>query len=405
MKFSLFLLLLNLFLLTSCNAQTKQKTTQPVLTNEAETHTQNILPGATQTHLYVDRLKNLRIGVVANQTSMVYQTHLIDTLLSRGLNIVKVYTPEHGFRGQADAGERIQSEIDSRTGLPIISLYGERRKPAAVDLHGIDYMIIDLQDVGTRFYTYISTMSLVMEACAEQNIPVLVLDRPNPNGFYIDGPVLQKKHSSFVGMHPIPVVHGLTMAEYANMVNGEGWLKNGIVCELQWVLCEGYDHKSMYALPVKPSPNLPDMESILLYPTLCFFEGTKVSVGRGTPNPFTIIGYPGNTQGTYTFTPVSTPGASNPPYKDQVCYGYNLRDSASLKVPSLRLQWLIKMYSEADDKSDFFNAFFTKLAGTEDLRKQIEMGTDEKTIRKSWESDLQNYKVKRKKYLLYTDFE
>lgn len=366
-----------------------------------------IKPAAERTHKYFHDLKGERkVAVVANQTSLITHTHLVDSMLNAGINVVKVFTPEHGFRGSADAGAMVNDETDEKTGLQIVSLYGNHKKPTADDLKDIDLVVFDLQDVGARFYTYISTMTLVMEACAEQNIPLLILDRPNPNGFYVDGPILEPKHQSFIGMHPIPVVHGMTMAEYANMVNEEGWLSNGVKCDLDWIECAGYNHRSHYNLPVKPSPNLPDMNSVLLYPSICFFEGTRVSVGRGTEIPFSVIGYPDYTDKSYSFTPLSRPGAMNPPYKDQLCYGRDFRDSvpALKENPGLRLQWLIDMYQADTNKTTFFTSFFTKLAGTETLRKQIEAGMDELAIKQTWQTDLLKFKELRSKYLLYKDF-
>ncbi len=367
----------------------------------------DIKPAAERTDKYFHQLnKGQKVAVVANQTSMIGKTHLVDSLIHSGVKVVKVFTPEHGFRGLADAGALIANETDKATGLPIISLYGNHKKPTPEDLKEVDIVLFDLQDVGARFYTYISTLTYVMEACAEQKIPVLILDRPNPNGFYVDGPILETQYQSFVGMHPVPVVHGLTMAEYARMVNGEGWLKNAVKCDLRWIECAGYDHNSFYELPVKPSPNLPDIESVLLYPSLCFFEGTRVSVGRGTEYPFSVIGHPLFKGGNYTFTPTARPGAMNPPYKNQKCYGYNLRDSASviMEHPGIRLHWLIEMYKADHDKSTFFIPFFNKLAGTEKLKNQIESGMDEAAIKASWEDDLAQYKKRRSKYLLYPDF-
>lgn len=366
-----------------------------------------IKPAAERTHKYFHNLKGEKsIAVVANQTSMIKNTHLVDSMLNAGINIVKVFTPEHGFRGSADAGALIDDETDVKTGLPIISLYGNHKKPTADDLKEIDVVVIDLQDVGARFYTYISTMTLVMEACAEQGIPMLILDRPNPNGFYVDGPILETRHKSFIGMHSVPVVHGMTMAEYAYMVNEEGWLENAVKCDLDWIECSGYNHHSFYNLPVKPSPNLPDMNSVILYPSLCFFEGTRVSVGRGTEMPFSVIGYPDYANKSFSYTPVSRTGAMNPPYKDQLCFGKDYRDSVpSLKEnPGLRLQWLIDMYQADSSKSTFFTSFFTKLAGTETLRKQIEAGMDEFSIKQTWEAELLTFKEIRSKYLLYKDF-
>lgn len=365
-----------------------------------------IIAGAERTNIYFSKLHNKRVGVVANQTSLIASTHLVDSLLSAGIKVTKVYTPEHGFRGVADAGEHVSGETDQKTGLRIISLYGNRKKPLPADLQGIDIMVFDLQDVGTRFYTYISTLTLVMEACAENSIPLIILDRPNPNGFFVDGPTLETKYKSFVGMHNIPIVHGLTMAEYGYMVNEEGWLSKGIKCNVEFVKCSGYDHSKLYTPPVKPSPNLPDIESILLYPSLCLFEGTRVSVGRGTDYPFSVIGHPNFKGGNYSFTPKSRQGATNPPFKDQKCYGYILRDSANALVekPGLRLHWLIEMYNADNDKPTFFNSFFSKLAGNELLQKQIESGMSELEIKKSWETDLTKFRNLRKMYLLYKDF-
>lgn len=366
-----------------------------------------IKPGAERTRQYFHRLEGKKIGIVANQTSLIEGVHLVDSLLAMGFRVVKVYTPEHGFRGKAEAGELLDNEIDTKTGLPLISLYGDHRKPLPEDLEGIELMIFDLQDVGARFYTYISTLTLVMESCAENGIPLLVLDRPNPNGFYIDGPVLNPKYKSFIGMHSIPVVHGMTMAEYARMVNGEMWLKDSLQCELDWVEISGYNHKKRYNLPVRPSPNLPDMESIYLYPSLCFFEGTIVSVGRGTDYPFSIIGFPDYQQGPYRFTPESRPGASlKPPYLGVECTGYILRDRVSelKRNPGLRLEWLILMYQQYPDKDKFFTNFFEKLAGTDQLKKQIEAGLTEEEIKASWQEGLEAFQLIREKYLLYHDF-
>jgi uncharacterized protein YbbC (DUF1343 family) len=328
-------------------------------------------------------------------------------LLSAGIQVVKVFSPEHGFRGQAEAGEPVGNNIDAKTGLALISLYGDHRKPTPQDMEGLDLMLFDLQDVGARFYTYISTLTLVMEACAENKVPLLVLDRPNPNGFYIDGPLLEPEFTSFVGLHPVPVVHGMTMAEYARMVNREGWLKNGIQCDLDWVEVSGYNHRKLYRLPVRPSPNLPDMESVYLYPSLCLFEGTIVSVGRGTDNPFSVIGYPGFENGDYRFTPESRVGASmNPIYKGLECSGFYLRGEIPDLVndPGIRLKWLIMMYNSYPDKTKFFTSFFNKLAGTGKLRQQIEAGLSEEEIKATWQDDLERFQKIRHKYLLYHDF-
>lgn len=413
MRLSRLSLLVASLMFVSCSQQRRLQKQQPDAVHLSKERPavvafeQDIRPAAERTRHYFSKLENKRVGVVANQTSLIGQTHLVDSLISSGINIVRVFTPEHGFRGQAEAGEHVDSNIDEKTGLPLISLYGDHRKPVAEDLEGIDLILFDLQDVGARFYTYISTLTLVMEACAENRVPLLVLDRPNPNGFFIDGPVLEPGFSSFVGMHPVPVVHGMTMAEYARMVNGEQWLKDSVRCDLDWVGNSGYTHRKLYPLPVRPSPNLPDMESVYLYPSLCFFEGTIVSVGRGTDFPFSIIGFPGYTAGDFTFTPGSRPGASlNPLYKDIECSGLNLRAEAALlqQNPGIRLKWLIEMYHSYPDKDRFFTSFFSKLAGTDQLRRQIEAGLSEDEIRASWQQGLSDFQKIRHQYLLYHDF-
>lgn len=364
--------------------------------------------GADQTELYMPLLKGKKIGMVVNPTSLIFKTHLVDSLLSSGIKIKCVFAPEHGFRGDAEAGGAIENSLDEKTKLPIISLYGKNQKPTPENLKGIDYVVFDIQDVGTRFYTYISTLEFVMDACAENNIKLIVLDRPNPNGFYIDGPVLDKKFQSFVGRQAIPVVHGLTIGEYAKMLNGEGWLESKKKCSLTVIPCYNYNHHSFYNLPVNPSPNLPNMNAIYLYPSLCFFEGTVVSVGRGTNKPFQIIGIPDSTIKGYSFTPVKIPKvAENPPYANIKCYGMDLTKSAFgfRTSKQLELKWLIGFYNNSSDKSKYFNSFFDKLAGNDILRKQIEANVNESDIRNSWKADLDKYKTIRKKYLLYGDFE
>lgn len=365
--------------------------------------------GAERTELYFNsRLKGKSIAIVANQTSMVAGTHLVDTLIGAGFKIQKVFAPEHGFRGEAEAGAVIKNGLDTKTGLPVISLYGKKKKPDVSDLQGIDLVIFDIQDVGARFYTYISSLAYIMEACAEQDIELLVLDRPNPHGFYVDGPVLEPGFTSFVGMHRIPIVHGMTMAEYARMLNGEAWLKNGIQCRLDWVEVQGYTHQSRYRLPVRPSPNLPDMKAVYLYPSLCLFEGTVVSVGRGTEKPFRIIGHPSYKADEISFTPLPVKGVSeNPPFKGLECKGLDLSDFATdiEKDGRLRLNWLIEMYQALGQGNKFFDVFFDKLAGNSKLREQIESGKSELQIRESWGEDLVKFKSIRKKYLLYPDFE
>ncbi|HSP83776.1 MAG TPA: DUF1343 domain-containing protein [Gillisia sp.] len=348
------------------------------------------------------------MGLVGNQSSVVFKTneeasytHLVDSLLSRDINLVKVFAPEHGFRGTADAGETIKDGKDSSTGLPVISLYGDNKKPKAEQLKDLDLVIFDLQDVGTRFYTYISSLHYVMEACAENNIPLLVLDRPNPNGHYIDGPLLETEHTSFVGMHPIPVVHGLTMGEYAKMINGEKWLKNGIQCELEVISMQNYDHQSRYSLPIKPSPNLPNDQAINLYPSLCFFEGTNVNEGRGTPNQFQVFGSPflDKNYFDYSYTPVSMEGAKSPKHLNTLCFGRDLTQHPRLE--RINLAWLIEAHENTADKSKFFNSFFTKLAGTTQLQKQIEAGLSEEEIRETWTKGIKDFSEKREQYLLY----
>ncbi|WMJ74446.1 DUF1343 domain-containing protein [Cytophagaceae bacterium ABcell3] len=360
--------------------------------------------GAEQIDAYLPHLKNKNVALAVNHTSMVGQTHLADTLIELGVNVKTIFSPEHGFRGTADAGELINNEKDAKTGLPVISLYGKNKKPSKEHLEGIDIVVFDLQDVGARFYTYISTMHYIMEACAELNKEVLILDRPNPNGHYVDGPVLQPEHKSFVGIHPIPVVHGLTVGELAMMINGEGWLANGVRPETKIITVKNYTHSTPYSLPIKPSPNLPNDLSIKLYPSLCFFEGTPISVGRGTDAPFQIAGAPNSAFGNFTFTPVSMEGAAkNPMFENKKCYG---RDFRTEKVKEgLNLEYLIYFYNKSDNKEKFFNSFFEKLAGTSKLRKQITEGWSEEKIKESWKEELEDYKTIRKKYLLYPDFE
>jgi uncharacterized protein YbbC (DUF1343 family) len=363
------------------------------------------VPAAHLTAKYLPELKGKTIGIVANQTSTVGGTHLVDTLLALGIKVKAVFAPEHGFRGDADAGAKVRDAKDTRTGLPIISLYGKNMKPSKAQLSGIDMVVFDIQDVGARFYTYISTMSYMMEACAEQGIPFMVLDRPNPNGHYVDGPILDTAFRSFVGMHPVPVVHGMTMAEYARMVNGEGWMKNGVKCDLRTIAMEGYERSMAYVLPEKPSPNLPNMRSVYLYPSICFFEGTVVSEGRGTPFPFQLFGHPELTMGDTTFTPVATAGASSPKLKGEQCRGVSL---ASLPADSVRtmgrlqLGLLMSAYKAFPEKGRFFNMkFFDLLAGSSKLRNQIIAGFTEEQIREGWQDGLEQFMHLRRKYLLY----
>ncbi|MBQ8222644.1 MAG: DUF1343 domain-containing protein [Bacteroidales bacterium] len=366
---------------------------------------EDAIVGASRLELYLSDLQNKNVGVVANQTSIFNNTHLIDTLLSEGVVIKKIFTPEHGFRGSADEGAVVNNSIDEKTQLPIISLYGNNKKPNSTQLEDIDILLFDLQDVGTRFYTYISTMTYIMEAAAENNIPVIVLDRPNPNGFYIDGPVLEKENTSFVGLHQVPVVYGLTIGEYALMVNGEYWLKDSLQCDLKVVPLGNYDRKSIYRLTVKPSPNLPNWESVYLYPSLCFFEGTIVSVGRGTETPFQVYGHP-DMNDDFSFTPRQAESRKEPLLCNKECFGENLLDYAhnfKNNEKELNLTWIINAYNQLKDNEKFFNNFFIKLAGTDNLRKQIIEGLSEDEIRASWKEDLEKYKKIRVKYLLYKD--
>ena len=360
--------------------------------------------GAQDTDNYLHLLEGKSVGVVANQTSLIGDTHLVDSLVSLGVNVKRIFTPEHGFRGAADAGAKVTNGKDEKTGIEIASLYSKTKKPTDEMLRDIDIMLFDLQDVGVRFYTYISTLTYVMEACAENDIRVVVLDCPNPNGFYIDGPVLKPENKSFVGMHPVPVVYGMTIGEYGKMVNGEGWLKNGIHCELTVVGVPGYDRNAIYELPVKPSPNLPNWESVYLYPSLCLFEGTIVSVGRGTEKPFQIFGHP-ELRGDYTFTPQSMEGASKPMFEGEKCRGLDLTEFAhdyANNTPQLHLEWLIDAYQQLTGKNYlFFKKYFNNLAGDNILIQQIENGKSAEGIRASWVPDLEKFKAIREKYLIY----
>lgn len=367
------------------------------------------ITGAAQPEQYLSLLQNKKVGLVVNQTSMVGKQHLVDFLLSKKIKVVAIFAPEHGFRGDHSAGEKVKSSIDPKTKLPVFSLYGAYKKPNEEQLKQVDILVFDIQDVGARFYTYISTLHYVMEACAEQHKPLLVLDRPNPNGFYVDGPILDTAYRSFVGMHPVPVVHGCTIAEYARMINGEGWLKNKMTCDLTVVKMKNYTHQTAYTLPVKPSPNLPNMSSIYLYPSLCFFEGTPYSVGRGTDKPFERVGKPGCTIGDDSFTPVNMPGvAEHPPHEGKLCRGFLLSSYGNNLAPyqgKINLFWIIELYKNDTQQAAFFTPFFDKLAGTDMLRKQIIAGKTEEEIRKSWEPGLKKYKNMRRKYLLYSVLE
>lgn len=384
----------------------------------------SVIVGANQTEFYIPLLKGKRVGVVANQTSVIFKLdtealegtnlevlssrtsdnnymHVVDSLLSLNINITKVFSPEHGFRGKADAGELVEDGVDTKTKLPIVSLHGKNKKPTKAQLEGLDIVVFDIQDVGVRFYTYISTLHHVMEACSEQNIPVLILDRPNPNGHYVDGPTLKSEHSSFLGMHPIPLVHGMTIGEYAKMINGEKWLAGDLQCDITVIPVKHYTHDTFYSLPIRPSPNLPNDQAIKLYPSLGLFEGTTINAGRGTEFQFQRYGAPylDKTVLSFEYTPVPNFGAKHPKHKNTLCYGEDLRDAT---VEGMTLKWVISAYNNATDKSLMFNTKnFTTHAGTELLQQQIEQGLTEAEIKATWQEDLEAFKKIRAKYLIY----
>ena len=358
---------------------------------------QKLVLGADRTNAYLDHLQNKKVGVVGNQTSMIANTHLVDSLLNLGIDIITVFSPEHGFRGKADAGAIIGDGIDSKTGIPIISLYGKNKKPKNEQLQGIDILVFDIQDVGVRFYTYISTLHYVMEAAAESNIKVIVLDRPNPNGHYVDGPILDTTFCSFVGMHPIPIVHGMTIGEYAKMINGEDWIANR--CELIVIEMENYTHNTNYDLPIKPSPNLPTAKAVNLYPSLCLFEGTNISIGRGTDYPFQHFGAP-YLKSNYSFIPKSGAGSKYPKYENTECFGTDLRFQDNF-LTTINLNWIIEAYNQCSEKEVFFNNFFDKLAGTDKLKKQIISEMTAKEIKASWKEGLEEFRKVKKNYLIY----
>ena len=418
--------LLFVFVMISCASKAKTKIITKNETHYSTKKDSIIIVGANQTNTYLPLLKGKRIGIVANQTSVIFtkkdsvflvdpettettfekefyhNTHLVDSLLSLKVDIKKVFSPEHGFRGRADAGELVKDDIDTKTNLPLVSLYGKNKKPAKEQLEDLDIVVFDIQDVGVRFYTYISTLHYIMEACAEQGIPVLILDRPNPNGHYIDGPTLEIENKSFLGMHPIPLVHGMTIGEYAQMINGEKWLENDAQCEITIIPIKNYTHNTFYSLPIRPSPNLPNDQSIKLYPSLGLFEGTHVNAGRGTEFQFQRYGAPFLDKKvlTFNYTPIENFGAKYPKHKDKLCYGEDLRHEELNGI--MTLKWVIRAYQNSIDKSLFFNTNnFTKHAGTNKLQKQIEAGLSEPEIKATWQEALETFKKTRSKYLIY----
>jgi len=380
----------------ACKSQTS--TSEVPLVFKVDKH---LTLGAERLESYLPIIKDLRIAMAVNHTSLLGGKHLVDTLLDLGVAIKKVFAPEHGFRGTQEAGELVKSGVDPNTGLPIVSLYGSNKKPTADQLKDIDLVLFDIQDVGVRFYTYISTMHYLMEACAENQKTMLVLDRPNPNGDYVAGPILQKDQKSFVGMHPIPIVHGLTIGELARMINGERWLSGKEPCHLEIIPMKNYHHQLRYPLPVKPSPNLPTDQSIRLYPSLCLFEGSKISLGRGTYFPFQVYGHPMLDDSLFSFIPESIPGMDqNPMYKDEKCYGWDLR---KVEAPQFTLRYLLTAYKLYPEKEKFFLDYFHLLAGNNHLMEQVKQGLSEEQIKASWATELDNYKLLRNKYLLYPE--
>lgn len=362
--------------------------------------------GAERTEAYLPFLEGKRVGVLCNHTSLVGSRHLADTLRSLGIKVARLFTPEHGLQGWADAGEVVPDAFDSASGLRVVSLYGDRKRPRAEDLAGLDVMIYDLQDVGVRCYTYISTLHYMMEACAREGVRLLVFDRPNPNGFYVDGPVLKLQYRSFVGMHPVAWVHGMTVGEFAHMINEEGWLGDSVRCDLLVLSCENYTHSMPYKLPVPPSPNLPNQLSVYLYPSLAFFEGTRMSVGRGTSFAFQVVGAPEVEGMSFSFVPEPRPGAKNPPYRGKRCYGLDLRNLSEtefLEDGRVRVEYLQQMYAASADKSRFFNSFFTQLAGDPALLTSLRRGVRAEEVSSAWEQELRAFRVLRQRYLLYPD--
>lgn len=415
MRFKVFknTALLFVFVVIACASKSNDKAIENDNT-KAQTNADNtIIVGANRTENYLSLLQGKQVGVVANQTSVIFRDkvrkfatlnyiHIVDSLLQRNINIKKVFSPEHGFRGTADAGENVKDGVDTKTKLPIFSLHGKHKKPTNAQLEDLDIIVFDIQDVGVRFYTYISTLHYVMEACAENSLQLIVLDRPNPNGNYVDGPTLKKEHSSFLGMHPIPLVHGMSIGEYAQMINGEGWLADGIKCDLTVIEMTGYNHSSSYSLPIRPSPNLPNDQAIALYPSLGLFEGTNINAGRGTEFQFQRYGAPFLDEENYTFsyTPEPNFGSKYPKHKNELCYGVDL---SKINIErGFTLKYVMDAYQNATDKSKVFNTKnFTTHAGTEKLQQQIESGMTEEEIKASWQEDLEAFRKTRLKYLIY----
>ncbi|HEY9220258.1 MAG TPA: DUF1343 domain-containing protein [Lutibacter sp.] len=399
-KNTYFLLVLALFfVLNSCSV--KKQTT--VINHKGNNISSEIVVGANNTARYLPLLAGKNVALVTNQTSVIFKkngyTHLVDSLLSLGIHITKVFSPEHGFRGDVDAGETVADGFDVKTGLPLVSLYGKNKKPSAEQLQGIELVVFDIQDVGVRFYTYLSTLHYVMEACAENNIPLIVLDRPNPNGHYVDGPTLKMEHSSFLGLHPVPLVYGMSIGEYAQMINGEHWLKNKVLCNMTVIPLKNYVHQSEYSLPIKPSPNLPNDKAINLYPSLGFFEGTPINAGRGTENQFQQYGAPFFPESDFSYTPQPNAGAKSPKHMGKLCYGVNLKNTRRLS--NVNIAWLIDAYAKTPETETFFGPSFTVHAGTTELENQIENGVPANEIQRSWQAEIEAFKKISAKYLLY----
>ncbi len=412
LKYTYLFLLFTVFVANGCSAQNKIKLNNSSITHQKNNKVyttfnkdkkvdNNLILAIEKEYEYLPLLKDNRVGVITNQTGMYKNKHLVDFLISKEINVKKIFSPEHGFRGKSDAGEKVKDGIDTKTGLPIISLYGKNKKPTSSQFAELDVLIFDIQDVGVRFYTYISTLHYIMEAAAEQNKKLIILDRPNPNSQYIDGPILEKGNESFIGLHPVPIVYGMTIGEYAQMINGEEWLKNKVKANLKVIKMDNYTHDTFYNLPIKPSPNLPNAQSIYLYPSLCFFEGTTVSVGRGTNYPFQVYGAP-YLDDDFQFIPQPNEGAKQPKNKGKINKGKDLRNYP--RMNKINLSWLIDARNQNRPSPDLFwlkNNFINLLAGTKKLKQQIDQGMNEDEIRKTWQPGLEKFKTTRTKYLLY----